>query len=483
MSRPHPFDSGPRGPQPAEPSFTQADSADPSPAASTQADPGDPSGAPPPDGSRDDGTSEVTSPLPLSVDHLADGRYELGATLGSGGMGIVRRGRDLRLNRNVAIKLLADNLAADRVARERFLREARSAAAITDPNVVAVFDVGDEAGRPYMVMELVDGPSLADVLRSEGALPVSRVLEIAADALAGLTATHAAGIVHRDVKPGNLLLTPSGRVKITDLGVAEAADTPGLTQTGMVVGTRTYLAPERQAGGAATEWTDLYALGVTFVELLFGPGPRQPRERVEGASWLPVTFRTLLLQLLAEAPDHRPASAEAALNQLEAGTGARRSPITPNPDRHRPTAARSAGAGAPSDVRGTPDVSRETAPRVDKPTDAAHASAAEAETQVFDPPAGRTAQDIPTTPTDRHTDRGEPGHHTAPTRNWRPFVIAGAVVLFLIVGLLWGSPDEAPDGPPPAEDTPAETTDVEPVPRSDDPATTARNLAEWLRER
>lgn len=376
------------------------------------------------------GDRQATAPLPLSIEQLADGRYELGETLGSGGMGLVRKAHDHRLGRSVAIKLLADNLAADPIARERFLREARAAAAIANPNVVAVYDVGDEAGRPYLVMELVDGPSLAAVIRDQGPLPVSRVTEIAADALEGLEATHLAGIVHRDVKPGNLLTTPSGQVKLTDLGVAEAADAPGLTRTGMVVGTRTYLAPERCAGGVADASTDLYALGVTFVELLFGPAPDDPKGQIEQAHWLPRRLRTLLLQLIADDPADRPTSAAAAGELLDTGTSC------------------ASAAGAAAD----------------------------------DPAPTRTATSTPDADT---VPASRPNADTRPTSlRWWVIGVATFIALGLLVAALRGDPAGDANGPPTPVETPAaEVDEVPPVPRGDDPATTARNLAEWLRER
>jgi eukaryotic-like serine/threonine-protein kinase len=233
----------------------------------------------------DDAGGEPTQGLPVHLHTLANGRYVLGRQLGAGGMGIVRAAHDELLHRDVAVKLLADNLAADPEARERFLREARAAARIHDPHVVAVHDVGDEAGRPYLVMELVDGPSLADVLATDGKLAPHEVVEVAAQALAGIASAHRADLLHRDVKPGNLLRHPDGTIKVTDFGVAEAADVPGLTRTGFVIGTRSYLAPERRRGLPADARTDLYALGATLVELLTGRPPSDedpPYELPEG---------------------------------------------------------------------------------------------------------------------------------------------------------------------------------------------------------
>ncbi len=281
--------------------------------------------------------------LALHVDRLADGRYELGAVLGSGGMGVVRRARDRSLDREVAVKLLADNLAADPVARERFLREARAAARISDPHVVAVHDVGEDSGRPYLVMELVEGESLA---RAPDAPPLSHdeVARIADDALAGLAATHEAGILHRDIKPANLLRGHDGRVRLADLGVAEAAEDPALTRTGFVIGSRPYLAPERRRGGPASVATDLYALGAALAELLGG-------SVVEGVPRVPAAsggaaITALLHALLADDPADRPADATTArrlLRRSAAGDGEPTAELTAT----RTVAARTSARGVP----------------------------------------------------------------------------------------------------------------------------------------
>jgi eukaryotic-like serine/threonine-protein kinase len=272
----------------------------------------------------DDPANEPTQSLRLTVESLADGRYELGGQLGAGGMGIVRRARDHLLERDVAVKLLADNLAADPDARRRFLRESRAAAQISHPHVVSVHDVGEEAGRPYFVMELVDGPSLADVLHGEGPLPGPEVARIAIDALRGISRAHEHGLIHRDIKPGNLLLTSDGAVKVTDLGVVASDDDPQLTRTGFVVGSRSYLAPERRRGEPATVQSDLYALGATLIELLTGEPPA-PGSLPTVPGGTPAGLRRLLPGLLAEHPAERPSDAMAALAVLagqDADTGA-----------------------------------------------------------------------------------------------------------------------------------------------------------------
>jgi eukaryotic-like serine/threonine-protein kinase len=256
-----------------------------------------------------------TRPSPMLPDALADGRYRVTGQLGVGGMGLVMCATDEVLGRDVAVKLLADNLSLDEGSRTRFLREARSAAAVSDPRVVAVYDVGEENGRPYLVMEYVDGPSLADELARNGPLAGEDVLDIATDALAGLGRAHDAGLLHRDVKPGNLLRAPDGTTKVTDFGVAIAMDGDRLTRTGFVIGTAAYLAPERRRGEAATVRTDLWALGATLTELLTGepPGEAADITLAGRGDEVPPQLRRLLPRLLAADPAHRPEDALAAL--------------------------------------------------------------------------------------------------------------------------------------------------------------------------
>ena len=208
------------------------------------------------------------------MEQVIAGRYRLGALLGAGGMARVVAAHDLRLDRPVAIKL-APASGIDRVGRERFVREARSSAGFSHPNAVAVFDAGEADGYLYLVMELVDGPSVAARLAEHGPLDVDEALTITSAVLAALGAAHAAGIVHRDVKPGNILLGPGGAVKLADFGIAKrlgdlAAD---LTGTGQFVGTPKYLAPEQVVGEPVTAATDLYAVGVVLYEMLAGRPP------------------------------------------------------------------------------------------------------------------------------------------------------------------------------------------------------------------
>jgi serine/threonine protein kinase len=200
---------------------------------------------------------------------IAD-RYELGDVVGRGGMGEVRAARDVRLHRKVAVKLLRLDLAQSDEVRKRFEGEARAAAALVHPNIVSVFDAGEENGAPFIVMELLPGRTLADELAG-GALSTPEVYDLAVSILGALGAAHRAGIVHRDVKPGNVLRAADGAWKVADFGIAKVAEAAGdLTLTGTTIGTPSYLAPERIQGEPATPATDLYATGVVLYEALTG---------------------------------------------------------------------------------------------------------------------------------------------------------------------------------------------------------------------
>jgi serine/threonine-protein kinase len=208
------------------------------------------------------------------VEQVLAGRYRLGALLGAGGMARVVAARDLRLDRPVAIKL-APASGIDRAGRERFVREARSSAGFSHPNAVAVFDAGEADGYLYLVMELVDGPSVAARLADHGPLDIDEALTITVAVLAALGAAHAAGIIHRDVKPGNILLGPGGAVKLADFGIAKRLGdiSADLTGAGQFIGTPKYLAPEQVVGEPVTAATDLYAVGVVLFEMLAGHPP------------------------------------------------------------------------------------------------------------------------------------------------------------------------------------------------------------------
>ncbi|KAA0267904.1 MAG: serine/threonine protein kinase [Acidobacteria bacterium] len=210
----------------------------------------------------------------MSGSTIAD-RYELGDRLGSGGMSTVYRAVDRVLERTVAVKVLAEHLSDDEKFVARFRREALAVAKLVHPNIVQVYDTGVDAGRHFIVMEFVEGRSGAQLLQRDGALQPRVAVEIAAQACAGLEYAHRMGIIHRDVKPGNLMVIggPAGgpaemTVKLADFGIARAAEQTRLTQVGSVVGTAAYLSPEQSRGEEATPISDVYSLGVVTYQLL-----------------------------------------------------------------------------------------------------------------------------------------------------------------------------------------------------------------------
>jgi len=211
-------------------------------------------------------------------------RYELGDRLGVGGMSTVVSALDRRLERPVAVKLLAEHLADDERFVARFRREALSAARLVHPNIVQVFDFGldERSGRHYIVMELVSGQSGAEILRDEGVLSVQEALSMVVQACRGLDYAHRNGVVHRDVKPGNLLRAEDGVVKLADFGIAKAAtEGTAITQVGSVIGTAAYLAPEQAAGEQVGPSADLYALGVVTYQFLSGRLPYEAQSLTE----------------------------------------------------------------------------------------------------------------------------------------------------------------------------------------------------------
>jgi eukaryotic-like serine/threonine-protein kinase len=206
------------------------------------------------------------------VGELIAGRYELQELVGAGGMSNVFRAYDRLLERTVAIKVLHEQLGADDDYVERFRREARSVAQLTHPNIVTVIDRGEEDGRQYIVFEYIEGDSLKQVV-ADGPLPIGDTLELALQVAEALAFAHDRGLVHRDVKPQNVLLTEEGRAKVTDFGIARSLDVQGVTQTGTVLGTSDYIAPEQARGQPVDRKTDIYSLGAVLYELLTGDVP------------------------------------------------------------------------------------------------------------------------------------------------------------------------------------------------------------------
>ncbi len=206
-------------------------------------------------------------------DLIAD-RYELEELVGSGGMSSVFKARDRLLDRNVALKILHEHHLEDAEYVERFRREARAVAQLSHPNIVTVIDRGEADGRQFIVFEYVDGENLKELLDREGPLPVAEALELASGIARALSFAHEHGLVHRDVKPQNVLLNGDGRPKVTDFGIARSLDVQkGVTQTGTVLGTSNYIAPEQASGERVDAQTDVYSLGVVLFELLTGQVP------------------------------------------------------------------------------------------------------------------------------------------------------------------------------------------------------------------
>lgn len=378
-------------------------------------------------------------------------RYRLTETLGRGGMGEVWRAYDERLNRYCAVKVLRPT--QDPGIVERFSREARTLASLRHPGVVTVYDYGVEEGRPYLVMELLPGPSLAQLLADGGPLPIELVRRYGEQAAMALQAVHDAAVVHRDIKPGNLVLDNTGAVRLVDFGIALGSTLEaGLTEHGAIVGSAAYLAPEQATGGRADKRSDLYGFGCLLMSLLTGKPPfvddapvdvlgkhladAPPRPSSRRAE-VPADLDLLVLDLLAKDPADRPRDAAEVARRLSAGKPAR---LGPGPV---PMPMRTFGGLAPEAGGGVPDV---------------------AATAILPPPP-------------------PPRSHNAPRR--RTALIAALVVAALLglgaVAFAMTRSGDAPQAPPPALPVPSTTPTPTPTPTASEapiaaPTATAPNL-------
>ncbi|HET9325064.1 MAG TPA: serine/threonine-protein kinase [Gaiellaceae bacterium] len=355
---------------------------------------------------------------------VVGGRYAVERIVGHGGMATVALARDGELGRRVAIKRLSEALTGDEIFRERFLREARMAAQLAHPNIVAVFDVGEEGGVPYIVMEYVDGETLADLTSRTGPLDADRAVDLALQACAGLEHAHAAGLVHRDVKPQNLLVGADDTLKIADFGIARPVDGTQLTLAGTVLGTAAYLSPEQALGEQVTGAADIYSLGAVLYELLAGRPP--------------YTFDSLD-ELSVKQRQGPPPSLPAASPELE---GVVRRCLAADPAQRPPSAAA---------------LARELSE-----------SSAESATDQLPAPRATTATRVVARP--RRTFR-----LSAPRVALAGALGAAALAGGLALGLGVGRDDPSP---PPARPARADV-----LPRGETPAASARKLADWLRAR
>lgn len=266
-----------------------------------------------------------------SIGHLLGGRYELLSRVGGGGMALVYKARDVLLNRFVAVKVLRQQFMHDDEFVRRFRREAQSAAALSHPNIVSIYDVGQEEDTHYIVMEYIDGANLNEIIRERAPLPVNEAVRISSQICDALDHAHHSQIIHRDIKPHNILIGTNGRVKVTDFGIARAATSSTITQTGSVVGSVHYFSPEHAKGVATGEKSDIYSLGIVLYQMLTGRLPflgespisvalkhlQEPFEdpKLVNPS-IPQSVENVILRAMRKNPNERYASAQDMLDDL-----------------------------------------------------------------------------------------------------------------------------------------------------------------------
>jgi serine/threonine-protein kinase len=363
------------------------------------------------------------------IDTLFDGRYRIQRKLGAGGMADVYLAEDQELGRRVAIKILNGRHANDDQFIERFRREAKNAAALNHPNIVSIYDRGEAEDTYYIAMEFLDGRTLKELIVSRGAAPINVAIEYARQILSALRFAHRHGIVHRDIKPHNVLVDAEGRVKVTDFGIARAG-TSQMTETGSIVGTAQYLSPEQARGGEVDPRSDLYSLGVVLYELLTGKTPFDGDTPVEIAMKhlsnapkppsslrpeIPAELDKVVLRALSKNPDERYQSADEMEADLE--RVARGAPV-------------SAATAATQILPAAPVVAAD-------PTSAT----------MIAPPRPTRARDIPPPPVVEEEEYAEPGGPERPVWPWllaAAFVIAAAIAGFFVWHELSGSKVKEP---------------------------------------